>query len=48
MRNPGAGLSPGHQAGWTGIIARGLHLFATTNAAQFLKLGKTASMTEIL
>jgi hypothetical protein len=25
----GAGLGASHQTGWTGIVARGLHLFAT-------------------
>ena len=43
----GAGLGASHQTGWTGIIARGLHLFATTTAEQALKLGKKAAVTEV-
>jgi Glycosyl hydrolase family 63 C-terminal domain len=38
----GAGLGASHQTGWTGIIARALHLFATTTAEQMLELGKSA------
>ena len=36
----GAGLGASHQTGWTGIIARALHLFATGNAQAFLRGGK--------
>ena len=43
----GAGLGASHQTGWTGIVARGMHLFATTTAEQVLQLGKAASITEI-
>jgi Glycosyl hydrolase family 63 C-terminal domain len=43
----GAGLGASHQTGWTGIVARIMHLFATSSAEQFLELGKTASITEI-
>ncbi len=32
----GAGLGASHQTGWTGIIARIMHLFATTTAEQAL------------
>jgi len=42
----GAGLGASHQTGWTGIIARSMHLFATTTAAQALDLGKTAAFVE--
>ena len=28
----GAGLGASHQTGWTGVIARAMHLFATTHA----------------
>jgi hypothetical protein len=38
----GAGLGAAHQTGWTGFIARGLHLFATTTAEQVLERGKRA------
>ena len=43
----GAGLGASHQTGWTGIIARAMHLFATTTAEQVLELGKGAGFTEI-
>jgi hypothetical protein len=43
----GAGLGASHQTGWTGIIARGMHLFATTTSEQVLKLGKLAAITEV-
>ncbi len=43
----GAGLGASHQTGWTGIIARSMHLFATTTAEQALKLGKIAGVTEL-
>jgi hypothetical protein len=42
----GAGLGANHQTGWTGIIARGMHLFATTTPEQALALGKAAAVTE--
>ncbi len=42
----GAGLGASHQTGWTGIIARALHLFATTTSEQVLQLGKTGALTE--
>ena len=40
----GAGLGASHQTGWTGIIARAMHLFATTTAEQVLQLGKMAAI----
>ena len=43
----GAGLGASHQTGWTGVIARAMHLFATTNAEQILELGKAAAFTEL-
>src|SRR5262249_13226322 len=43
----GAGLGASHQTGWTGIVARGLHLFATTTAEQMLHLGKSAAVIEV-
>jgi hypothetical protein len=42
----GAGLGASHQTGWTGSIARIMHLFATTTSAQMLQLGKLAMITE--
>jgi hypothetical protein len=43
----GAGLGASHQTGWTGIIARAMHLFATSTGAQFLELGKAAVSVEV-
>jgi hypothetical protein len=45
-RDNGAGLGASHQTGWTGIIARVMHLFATTTPDQALQLGKMASVIE--
>jgi hypothetical protein len=42
----GAGLGASHQTGWTGIVARAMHLFATTTPRQVLDLGKMAGVTE--
>jgi hypothetical protein len=38
----GAGLGASHQTGWTGIVARMMHFFATTTAAQVKELGKAS------
>jgi hypothetical protein len=38
----GAGLGASHQTGWTGIVARLLHLFAVANPEQVLQRGKAA------
>jgi hypothetical protein len=43
----GAGLGASHQTGWTGVVARSMHLFATTTAEQVLELGKAAAITEL-
>jgi hypothetical protein len=43
----GAGLGASHQTGWTGIIARGLHLFATLTPERLLELGKMAALTDM-
>jgi hypothetical protein len=43
----GAGLGANHQTGWTGVIARAMHLFATTTEAQVLELGRTAAVVAI-
>jgi hypothetical protein len=43
----GAGLGASHQTGWTGIVARAMHLFATSTAEQYLALGKIAGITEV-
>jgi hypothetical protein len=44
----GAGLGASHQTGWTGIVARLMHLFATTTAEQVLELGKMAAVVDVL
>ena len=43
----GSGLGASHQTGWTGVIARAMHLFATTSAEQVLELGKLAAVVEV-
>jgi hypothetical protein len=43
----GAGLGASHQTGWTGIVARMMHLFATTTAEQALESGKMSAVTEV-
>jgi hypothetical protein len=43
----GAGLGASHQTGWTGVIARAMHLFATTTADQVLQIGKMAPIIEV-
>jgi hypothetical protein len=43
----GAGLGASHQTGWTGIIARGMQLFATTTGEQVLQLGKIAAVVDV-
>ena len=43
----GAGLGASHQTGWTGVIARAMHLFAITTSDQVLELGKTSAFVEV-
>jgi hypothetical protein len=43
----GAGIGASHQTGWTGIIARGMHLFSTSTAEHFLQIGIAASAIEV-
>jgi hypothetical protein len=38
----GAGVGASHQTGWTGVIARAMHLFATLTPEQVLAGGKRA------
>jgi len=38
----GAGLGASHQTGWTGIIARAMHLFASVTPDLVLEGGKNA------
>jgi hypothetical protein len=42
----GAGLGASHQTGWTGVVARAMHLFATSTSAEFLEHGKLAGIVE--
>jgi hypothetical protein len=42
----GAGLGASHQTGWTGVIARAMHFFATTTPEQVLELGQMAAVVE--
>ena len=43
----GAGLGASHQTGWTGLIARTMHLFATSTSEEMLTLGKVAFINEV-
>ena len=43
----GAGIGASHQTGWTGIVARIMHLFATTTAQQVADIGKMAGVVEV-
>jgi Mannosylglycerate hydrolase MGH1-like glycoside hydrolase domain len=43
----GAGLGASHQTGWTGVIARAMHLFATSTAEEFLGLGAKAGIVKV-
>ena len=38
----GAGLGASHQTGWTGVIARLMHVFATVDPEKMLDAGKTS------
>jgi len=38
----GAGLGASHQTGWTGVVARMMHIFATTDPEQLLQSGGVA------
>jgi hypothetical protein len=42
----GAGIGASHQTGWTGIVARIMHMFATTTAQQVIELGQKATIVE--
>jgi len=42
----GAGLGASHQTGWTGLVARTMHFFATSTAQQVVELGKAAAVSE--
>jgi hypothetical protein len=42
----GAGIGASHQTGWTGIVARIMHLFASSTAEEVQELGKNAAFTE--
>jgi hypothetical protein len=43
----GAGIGASHQTGWSGIVARTMHLFATITAEQALEIGKTAGVRDV-
>ncbi len=42
----GAGIGASHQTGWTGIMARMMHLFATSSAVQIREHGRAAVFSE--
>jgi hypothetical protein len=43
----GAGLGASHQTGWTGVIARILHLFGSVTAEQLLTKGRAAYFNRV-
>ena len=43
----GVGVGASHQTGWTGAIARIMHLFASSEARTVLESGKEKVMAEI-
>jgi hypothetical protein len=43
----GAGLGASHQTGWTGVIARAIHLFATMPPDRVLELRETRTPVEV-
>jgi hypothetical protein len=43
----GAGLGASHQTGWTGVIARAMHLFATVTPEQLLEGGTSGFFDSI-
>src|SRR5262249_46362174 len=42
----GAGLGASHQTGWTGMVARMMHFFATITPARALEMGQLAATVE--
>jgi len=42
----GAGIGAGHQTGWTGLVARSIHLFHSVTAADLMKEG-VSSLTRL-
>ena len=42
----GAGIGASHQTGWTGVMARLMHIFATSTAEEVLELGSQAVIHE--
>ncbi|MFO0852731.1 MAG: glucosidase [Gemmataceae bacterium] len=44
----GAGLGASHQTGWTGVVARIMHLFATTTDTEVREQGKPTGLVEPL
>jgi hypothetical protein len=43
----GAGIGASHQTGWSGIIARNMHIFATSTPEEMMELGKAAIAHEV-
>jgi hypothetical protein len=44
----GAGLGANHQTGWTGVVARLMHLFATLTPESALEAGKKSYFDNIM
>ena len=43
----GAGLGASHQTGWTGLVAKLIHLYGFVDPQQALDAGKQASFTDM-
>jgi hypothetical protein len=43
----GAGLGASHQTGWTGVIARIMHVFATMSSKSIMEQGKKAAFLDM-
>ena len=41
----GAGLGASHQTGWTGVVARAMHLFATKTSDELRDKGRKAGVS---
>jgi hypothetical protein len=43
----GAGLGASHQTGWTGLVAKFIHLYGSIDAKSFLEGGKMAGFQQV-
>jgi Mannosylglycerate hydrolase MGH1-like glycoside hydrolase domain len=43
----GAGVGASHQTGWTGVVARLMHLFGSSTSEEFLQRGRSAAVEQV-